>query len=158
MKIELKNLKYAAFASEETFCFNASVYIDGKKEGTAENEGRGGCCGIHPFALVEKLNAYAKTLEPITSDMGGKPFTYQPDADSVITGLVSDALTAKDLKKALRNRILFARSGEVRQTRTITKAQLTHELANPEIKAKFKADEILNLMPFDAALKIFTAA
>jgi hypothetical protein len=42
-KIELKNLKYAAFASEETSCFEATVYVDGKRFCIASNEGRGGC-------------------------------------------------------------------------------------------------------------------
>ena len=29
MKIELKNVQYAAFASEETNCFEATIYVDG---------------------------------------------------------------------------------------------------------------------------------
>ncbi len=42
-KIILKNLKYAAFASEETSCFSATVYVDGKRLCTARNDGHGGC-------------------------------------------------------------------------------------------------------------------
>lgn len=38
----LKNLKYAAFASEETHCFEATVYVDGKRFCIASNEGHGG--------------------------------------------------------------------------------------------------------------------
>ena len=47
MKITLKNLKVAKFMSQETTCFQATVYVDGKKAGTAENEGHGGCTNVH---------------------------------------------------------------------------------------------------------------
>lgn len=32
-RVTLRNIKHAAFASQETECFNATVYIDGVKEG-----------------------------------------------------------------------------------------------------------------------------
>lgn len=48
MKITLKNFKHAAFASEETLCFEASVYIDGKKIAKANNDGKGGNTFIYP--------------------------------------------------------------------------------------------------------------
>jgi len=41
-KIELKNLKVAEFASQETTCFEATVYVDGKRFCTVRNEGSGG--------------------------------------------------------------------------------------------------------------------
>jgi hypothetical protein len=41
-KVTIKNLKYAAFASQETSCFEATVYVDGKRFCTARNEGSGG--------------------------------------------------------------------------------------------------------------------
>ena len=31
MKIKIKNIKYAAFQSQETHCFEATVYVDGRK-------------------------------------------------------------------------------------------------------------------------------
>lgn len=47
-RIQLKNVKYAAFASEETHCYEASVYFDGKKVGTVKNDGHGGCDYQYP--------------------------------------------------------------------------------------------------------------
>jgi hypothetical protein len=41
-KVTIKNLKYAAFASQETSCFEATIYVDGKRFCTARNEGHGG--------------------------------------------------------------------------------------------------------------------
>lgn len=41
-KITLKGLKIAKFASEETLCYEATVYIDGKALCIASNQGHGG--------------------------------------------------------------------------------------------------------------------
>lgn len=40
--LTVKNLKVAEFASEETLCFEATIYVDGKPFCRASNEGRGG--------------------------------------------------------------------------------------------------------------------
>jgi hypothetical protein len=42
-RITLKNIKHAEFASEETNCYKASVYFDGKRVGIVSNDGHGGC-------------------------------------------------------------------------------------------------------------------
>ena len=47
MKIELKAIQYSAFASEETSCYQANLYVDGKKIGTVSNAGHGGCDDFH---------------------------------------------------------------------------------------------------------------
>jgi len=62
MKIELKNVKHSEFASRETDCFQASVYIDGKKAGTVGNDGQGGCNHYNPWKLADILSGNAKTL------------------------------------------------------------------------------------------------
>jgi hypothetical protein len=41
-EIELKAVKALQQASDETLCFEASVYLDGKKVGTVGNRGQGG--------------------------------------------------------------------------------------------------------------------
>lgn len=40
--IELRGLKFAAHASEETNCFEVTVYVDGKRAFIARNDGHGG--------------------------------------------------------------------------------------------------------------------
>jgi len=42
MKLELKNVKHAEFASQETHCFEAKLYVDGVFSAQISNEGRGG--------------------------------------------------------------------------------------------------------------------
>ena len=42
-KIELKNISHYARGSEETPCYNATVYVNGKKTIEVGNDGHGGC-------------------------------------------------------------------------------------------------------------------
>ena len=40
--LTLKNIKHAEFASQETHCFEATIYLNGKPAIKVENDGRGG--------------------------------------------------------------------------------------------------------------------
>lgn len=77
IKITLKNLKYAAFASEETSCFSATVYCDGKRLCTARNDGHGGCDSydaLSPpdgFSTGEEAGAARRWLEAEITRIGG---------------------------------------------------------------------------------------
>jgi hypothetical protein len=53
-QIELKNIKFSEWNSEETNCFQAVVYFKGKKVGIAYNEGHGGPTDIQ----TENMEAY----------------------------------------------------------------------------------------------------
>lgn len=102
MKIELKNVKYSAFASEETYCFTASVYVDGKRAGEVSNAGQGGCNNYHPRELEETLNQHAATLPPLELD--GQSLTQ--DADLLIGNLMDQWLSEQERKRMCRNKTL----------------------------------------------------
>lgn len=114
MKIELKNVKYAAFASEETSCFSATVYIDGVKAGTVSNEGRGGPDRLEPRALFERINAYAATLPPIdVSEFHSDGQHTMPQSSETLIGNILNAyLTRKDLMRLCSKKVLFRIPGE----------------------------------------------
>lgn len=159
MKIELKNIKHAEFASEETNCFQASVYIDGKRAGTVENDGRGGCNTYHPYQIEEAINAYAETLPAKKMQVGDQEFDLQPDADILIGDLLVQHLLAKDLKRALSNRVLFVgKDGALRETKKMPKDLLAGLLTHPDLPAKLGSDIILNFMPFTLALQTYRTA
>lgn len=99
MNITLKNLKYAEFASEETHCFEATVYVDGKSVGRVSNDGRGGC-NTYDFDARE-LSEHIKAANIQVESFGMK---LTKDLDWVITDLVNDSLTIKDAK-AFRNKV-----------------------------------------------------
>jgi hypothetical protein len=48
LNLSLKNLKFHEDMSEETPCFSADLYEDGKLIAHVKNSGRGGCNDIHP--------------------------------------------------------------------------------------------------------------
>lgn len=153
MKIELKNIKHAGFASQETDCFNATVYIDGEKAGTVSNEGHGGPNHYNPRDLEAKLDTHGKTLPPIEAYGTSLPQT----ADILIGELLNDFLAAKQLKGKLRNRVVFIREGKVFETKTIKPEALAQHLTTPAVFAPLKADKILNTLPLDEAVRLFRA-
>lgn len=110
MKIELKNVKYAAFASQETPCFSATIYIDGVKAAVVDNSGQGGPNDYHPWQVQERINEYAKTL-PKISIGEGYPLMDQ-DCDSVIDDLLDQFLRDRDLKRLCSKKTLFRKPNE----------------------------------------------
>lgn len=165
MKIELKNLKYAEFASQETHCFEASLYVDGKRIGVVANDGQGGCNGYTPHTAWETINEYAKTLptskyKMTVRDENGaitqNEIDITHDADTVIDGLVMEALYTRDLKRAMTNKILFINAdGAMMETTKMDKATMTNWLSRPELMDKLKATKVLNLMPLAEAVKLY---
>jgi len=107
MKIELKKIKYAAFLSQETSAFTAEIWIDGKKAGTASNEGHGGATDVWVSdpALATQASLYAKSLPPLPSTStlaDGTPLFpngLSMDLELLIDGLLEDHLQAKDAAK-----------------------------------------------------------
>lgn len=162
LKIELRNVQHAAFASHETNCFEASVYINGKREGTARNDGTGGCTFVEPRALEEKLEAYARTLPQVEADLGtGEKFSYPQSAETLIDDALEDALAQKDLKRLVASHIAFvADDGTIRQTKKASAAQIAKWLGSDATFAALRTtrDRVLNLMEPERALAVYRGA
>lgn len=78
MKIELKNIKYFAAGSEETSCYNASLYVDGTKIGDVSNNGTGGPDNFYgDYEAYKAANEWAKENQPRLNyngkDLGRRP-------------------------------------------------------------------------------------
>jgi hypothetical protein len=158
MKIELKALKYSDFASQETHCFQANIYIDGKKRGTADNDGRGGMTTIRPWGLYEEIKLHTDKIPPQIVKYGDKEMSLETTPDSYIDELVTLALHEKDLKRAMKPRILFVQENQVFETQKLSAAQIAASLANAEaLKARLKTEKVLNLLPITEALKLYAA-
>ena len=82
MKLELKNVKFYESMSEETNCFQADLFINGKKIAYVKNSGQGGCTdyGVHDFKLhsvLREAEAYFNSMPKKKSRR--KSFgTYRP--------------------------------------------------------------------------------
>jgi len=151
MNIELKNVKYSEFASHETHCFEATIYVDGKKAGTAENGGYGAITQIFPNTLHNTLQEYADSLPQ--SEYKGHFFGQT--ADGLIDDLLTAWLYARDLKKAMQKRILFVRGREMLETVGMNAASLQKWLTRPDLQQKLNADKVLNLLPFGEAVSVY---
>ncbi|HSX22438.1 MAG TPA: hypothetical protein VLE97_06635 [Gaiellaceae bacterium] len=65
MHIELKRFTTNGRLSQETTAFAADVWVDGKKVGSAENDGHGGATMVHLDKSVrDKVEAHGKALVP----------------------------------------------------------------------------------------------
>jgi hypothetical protein len=155
MKIELKALKYSDFASQETHCFHANIYIDGKKAGWAENHGHGGMTSIHPHQLYTTIRQCTDKIPPRFVIYGDKEMSIDTSPDSYVDELVTLALHERDLKRAMKTRILFTRENQVFETQKLPAAQMAADLKNPHLKDRLKADKILNLLPMGEALNLY---
>lgn len=113
MEIKLKNLKIAKFMSEETTCFQATVYVDGKKAGMAQNDGHGGStyCHLDPkFHSIEQqkftIPCYCKGHEKDCFLCKGNG-TFEDHLDGYIDHLVETHQKEKErnafTKKLLKN-------------------------------------------------------
>ena len=156
MKIELKNLKHSKWASQETDCFHADVWINGKRAGQVSNHGQGAANDYSPWELAETLNEYAATLAPTTYEIGGKTHTIPEDADSIISRAFVAKLHERDLRRMLANRVIYVdREGKLMQTKTTTKQAMSKILEMPNLFERLNATKILNFLSIDEALSIY---
>ena len=111
MEISIKGLKHSAFASHETHCFEATVYVNGTRSFMVENDGQGGSNNYYPLkgktamhtnTTVKKINDYLSTLPEKQFD----DFSVQADLDCIIGDLVNDTLTLKRVKPQLKKKVL----------------------------------------------------
>ena len=162
LNVTLKNVKYAAFASQETACYSATVYIDGKACLQAHNEGHGGQTWLDelPGAVgsFKRLQDYAASLPPIVTDLPGKnpneKFTYQPRADTLVDELLEQYLAARDLKRALKSKTVFARGGKVWKLSVVWSDEKAAAI-RAHIEKKYPGAVILNGLREAEALKLW---
>jgi hypothetical protein len=151
--VELKKIKLAKFASHETFCFDAEVWIDGKKAGSVSNDGQGGSNHFLPRGLEEQLSALVQ---------GQKDGKLDLDAELFVGLILERFELAKQTDRTLKTRFVFtvAVKRGVFQTRAMKPEQIVTytKLGETQLRTIIKdADRILNLMPLDAALDLLQA-
>jgi hypothetical protein len=142
MKIELKNLKINERLSEETTCFSATVYVNGKRAFEAGNRGHGGCNEYK--GAYEAAAAYAATLPPYTGVVGSIPY----DLDMLIDDLIEAERFERALKHDLK-RVAFVDGGKY----YVTKAAATPDMI-AAVVGRYPTATILNTMPIADAVAL----
>jgi hypothetical protein len=96
-RVSLKNVKHYPTLSEETNCFTAVVYFDGKKVGECENRGYGGAT-ICRFTSREKeveVEAYCKSLPNIIYG----EHTFDSNLEFVLDKCFEDWISEREEKR-----------------------------------------------------------
>lgn len=166
MNITLKKVYINERFSEETTCFEATVCIDGKPVFVAKNAGRGGCDDIDPITWddagrklmresVDAIEAYAKTLPPVTS----YGMTLPMNMELIIADMV-EKIAQEKAEKALRTRItkeltklVIYKVGDKFMQAKITPVWPLERLCT-HMTAKYPGCIILNKLPFDQAFAL----
>ena len=100
MKVELKNFNYNSRMSEETDCFSADIWINGKKVGYAENGGKGGCTNISFIdrTIEREFNEWEEAQPPVPTDHDGLD-PLEMNGELFISMLAGDMINEKQKKK-----------------------------------------------------------
>ena len=162
--VELKNIKHTQWASEETHCYQAALYVDGKPVAIVSNDGHGGCDRDydHPKfkgdyrATMKAVHDYFKTL-PKTDPCEWMPDGMEQQLEFWCADQVNEFLCSRDLKRKMKSHVLVQLKGKdgVFQTKfhpTVTKGEWVIN------KQAGVTRRILNDMPFDEALVIWMAS
>ena len=168
MKLELKNIKRTEWASQETHCFQAALYVEGKPVAIIGNDGQGGCdyeydhpkCKVDYRATMRAVHDYFKSLPKEESGLtnpDGTPWMSQPSLEGWCGDQVNEWLSTKELKRKLKSHVVFQLKGkdDLYQTKyhpTVTKGEWVID------KKEAHTRRILNDMPFDEALSIWKAS
>jgi hypothetical protein len=91
MNIQIKNIKFNEAFSEETICFTADIFVNGKKIGWAKNRGHGGCTDYWWNTLQDK-EIFLKAQEFLQGS--------DSNMEHFIDDYVYDVYNAKQAEKA----------------------------------------------------------
>lgn len=130
MKVELRNVKVIKSLSEETPCFTANIWIDGRKAGDVRNHGTGGANEVW-FADREvqmAFDAFVAAMPPIPNEWGGDPLPM--DADMFVGRLLDEHEERAWATRQCRKRTLFRLKGDGTESWRTVEAPFT-----PAVKA-----------------------
>ncbi len=100
MKLELKSLKVNRAMSEETTCFSATLYVNGKKVAEVSNRGTG---GSNDYRVLDK-----ELYKVLTAWAGALQLEFKFDhLDQVIDRLIDRDQLRKDFVRGCKTQTIF---------------------------------------------------
>jgi hypothetical protein len=163
-KIELKNIKFAGFASQETSCYEATLHVDGKRFAHVSNDGRGGCDYVHPISpfTYEDLDQLEKTIAKEYpkwgSEFGDGKEEYDTTLEIVCGDLLNQWHVDKDVKRTLK-KIAFVKSPEEKKIYymgTIDQGKRLGDEIRGRILRDYPKSIILNDLPIEEVRPYFS--
>lgn len=154
-RITLKAIKHSEFASEETHCYEASVYFDGKRVGKVGNDGHGGC--DHEMVTDRDgwsaMQDFIKTLPAV--EFHGMELPQ--DLEMICGELVNEHLASKDLKRSMSKKAVFLIGDEV-YTLGYRGGRKPDANLFEQVKKQYPSAVVLNEMDFAEALSKYRSA
>ena len=157
MKLELKNIKHANWASEETQCYDAVLYVDGDPFLMVSNEGRGGSDrdDQDPRFKGDFPSKYGELREYCR-----EAYKFKGFRDTWINGsielachtLLEDHLEAKHYKKVLKQVCFVDDNGDILSFPKRVKPSPTIYKEIREQRDDLKNVTFLNELSFDDAV------
>ena len=122
-KLELKKIKHFEQMSEETNCYSAVVYVNGKAAIEVSNRGYGGGDEQRrepnaPKDIIEQVNEYCKKNFPASlyftkfEEATSKDVTYC-NLETWCGDQITDYLIGKDIAKMIKNKVSFLRGNDI---------------------------------------------
>jgi len=121
--IEMKAIKYSEFASEETHCYQAKIYMNGKAWIQVDNDGRGGADRQSPMDIHAEWGKQIKDInqrlqiehEPEIYKYEGndgklKTATMKVDLEIWCGNQLTKWLRVRRLKNLMRTKLLFVKN------------------------------------------------
>lgn len=149
MKVELKKFTSNARLSQETLCFSADLYVDGKKIGECSNRGHGDPILITYFDAEagKALEEYCKSLppEPWPDDFPKGIPPHPMDAESVVDDLACRMAQRKQDERLCKGKTVVRLKGAKPGEWLVCKAPYSPKVKE-SLVARYgdKIEEILN--------------
>ena len=157
--LEMKALQHAEFASEETHCYEAKLYLNGKLFAYVSNDGRGAADDQDPadgvtYQQVRELDQLCSDEMPMWEFDG---HSGKQSLEMWCCEAVNFLLAKKDMKRTMRSKILYKDPAKpnslmvvsYKGLRKLTDRHMEH------FKSRHKDVLILNEMDEDEATKIY---
>ena len=165
-KLEIKNISHYARGSEETPCYNATVYINGKKAVEVSNDGHGGSDRQHTypesdFRLQDIDKWCIEKFGQETWEHGGKTYSTDLDLEHYCHQELYNWLDTKLLKKELKKNYVCVEKDKTKDEEFLVtwkrKGNHTDDYFKNFLKTDYPhmVEKCLNFMPFDQALELF---
>jgi hypothetical protein len=158
-KIELRNIQHSEFASKETDCYQATLYVNGEAWGIVSNAGHGGCDDFHgkngkSYADIRALNDWIKATMPPRDFQG---MSLEQDLEVICGDLLNDWRRDKDFKRVMRSHVLFTKPDAPGIWQVKVKKPHTHATTITAIRAKHPDYLFLADLPESGAKAVYFA-
>jgi len=178
--ISIRGLKHSEFASHETHCFQASIWLDNTRVCIAENDGRGGATDFNRTQTIKEetwsefmplLVREANRIMPLlwedeewftSKDL--PPYVignsaWSSNLECVVAHLINEELGKKEMLRRMKTKLLTYDTKEkkvyARKIKLDPKDPIKTERVKKSITESSPNEIILNLMPEEEALQLY---